>query len=165
MSGSRLRLKYLLGDDGSQLFVGMYDSQLATDCAYGTASDGVTRCLPTAHGTVGFLASGCSSTSGPQVMVTPSCFAPKYGVLASNGHITTDFGASISCAAAVTNTVYSAGAVISDTFDADLGAAENYVIVNGACQGVSTVQQNATLTRVRSEMPASPWVAANIMTE
>lgn len=45
-SGTRLRSKYVTGDDGSQLAVGLYDSKLGFDCEFVGAEDGKTRCLP-----------------------------------------------------------------------------------------------------------------------
>lgn len=45
-SGSRIVAKTLVGSDGSRQFVGWRDSTLGVDCAFATASDGRTRCLP-----------------------------------------------------------------------------------------------------------------------
>ena len=45
-SGTRLRLKYIAGEDGSQLSVGLYDTKLGFDCEFVNAEDGKSRCLP-----------------------------------------------------------------------------------------------------------------------
>lgn len=45
-NGSRLRARYLVGDDGSRSFVGWYDSQLGANCWHVPAADGKQRCLP-----------------------------------------------------------------------------------------------------------------------
>lgn len=46
-NGSRLRIKYINAEDGTVgLGGGYYDSQLATDCSFNTAEDGMLRCLP-----------------------------------------------------------------------------------------------------------------------
>jgi hypothetical protein len=45
-SGTRLHAKYLTASDGARVFVGWHDTQLNQDCAFATASDGQTRCLP-----------------------------------------------------------------------------------------------------------------------
>ncbi len=45
-SGTRLKLQYYAGADGSKQVAGMFDSQLNVPCSFGKASDGVIRCLP-----------------------------------------------------------------------------------------------------------------------
>lgn len=45
-SGSRLRVRSYVGDDGSRQQVGLYDTQLQTLCAFTRAADGELRCLP-----------------------------------------------------------------------------------------------------------------------
>jgi hypothetical protein len=45
-SGTRLKVQRYVGSDGSSLAAGLYDSQLQTQCVFGLASDGTTRCLP-----------------------------------------------------------------------------------------------------------------------
>lgn len=45
-SGSRLKARRLKGSDGSEMFVGWWDSKLQRDCGFGIAADGATRCLP-----------------------------------------------------------------------------------------------------------------------
>lgn len=46
-SGSRLKVRYWEGADGSRLPVGLYDTELGLDCEPMLTSDGVYRCLPT----------------------------------------------------------------------------------------------------------------------
>lgn len=45
-SGDRIQLKVIEGTDGSRVLLGLYDSELKTDCVYTTAADGKLRCLP-----------------------------------------------------------------------------------------------------------------------
>jgi len=45
-SGSRLKARYYVGEDGSRQFVGWYDSQRKEECSFLSAGDGETRCLP-----------------------------------------------------------------------------------------------------------------------
>src|SRR5260370_16789923 len=45
-SGTRLKVKYYAGADGSKQFFGLHDSQLNVDCNFITAADGVSRSLP-----------------------------------------------------------------------------------------------------------------------
>jgi hypothetical protein len=49
-SGTRLKAKWRVGDDGSREFAGWHDSQLDLDCYFGVAADGVDRCLPYSAG-------------------------------------------------------------------------------------------------------------------
>ena len=46
-SGSRLRARYYVAEDGGRLFVGMWDLELQTYCVAAQASDEQLRCLPT----------------------------------------------------------------------------------------------------------------------
>jgi hypothetical protein len=50
-SGTRLKIKYYLGADGSKAFKGFYDSQLNVDCYFAKAADGTVRCIPVATAT------------------------------------------------------------------------------------------------------------------
>ncbi len=45
-NGSRLRMRFFLGADGSRQFSGWYDTQLGVNCQVLTAADGKLRCLP-----------------------------------------------------------------------------------------------------------------------
>jgi hypothetical protein len=45
-SGSRLKAKRLVGDDGSKQFVGWYDTSLKVDCQYALMQDGLKHCVP-----------------------------------------------------------------------------------------------------------------------
>lgn len=51
-SGSRLRHRFVAGDDGSQVSLGLYDSKLGMECQFAEAEDGKTRCLPTTTATL-----------------------------------------------------------------------------------------------------------------
>lgn len=46
-NGSRLHNKLVNGEDGSQSLIGLYDTLLQEDCAFGLAEDNQQRCLPT----------------------------------------------------------------------------------------------------------------------
>lgn len=47
-SGSRIKMRMLTTPDGAKLFQGSFDSERNEDCHFRIASDGATRCLPTA---------------------------------------------------------------------------------------------------------------------
>ncbi len=55
-SGSRIKAKWLVGDDGSRQHQGWYDSQREEDCNWASATDGSQRCLP-----IGGVASSIST--------------------------------------------------------------------------------------------------------
>jgi len=83
-SGSRLKLQYYVGSDGSKVSTGgIYDSQLNVTCYYTAASDGTTRCLPSGGATLGtefFSDSGCTQAIA---YTTTSCgTAPRYATQA-----------------------------------------------------------------------------------
>ncbi len=80
-SGTRIKVQRYVGADGSSSPIGLYDSQLKVPCAWATASDGTTRCLPTGSAYQGlhipvFVDSGCSlpllalPTPGPCTLPT-----------------------------------------------------------------------------------------------
>lgn len=80
-SGSRLKARRNIADDGAREFVGWYDSQLQVNCAFAMASDGSTRCLPEAvlggQGTAFYKDSACTQ---PVAWVRANCQAPKYAI-------------------------------------------------------------------------------------
>lgn len=47
LSGTRLKVQYVAGDDGSRQFWGFRDTMRNENCNFATAEDGVLRCLPT----------------------------------------------------------------------------------------------------------------------
>jgi hypothetical protein len=74
VSGTRLKRRVFKGADGSQQFVGWYDSQLMRPCNFSNGSDGKLRCLPQSSSTVGYYGDpGCSS---PLAFVSKGC-APE----------------------------------------------------------------------------------------
>jgi hypothetical protein len=78
-SGSRLKIRSYVAEDGSRLDLGVFDSALETPCHFGVAADGVTRCLPTAPAYVGYLDPGCTK---PMAVSFKACDgdAPKYAI-------------------------------------------------------------------------------------
>lgn len=74
-AGSRLKVKYYEGADGSELAIGFYDSTLNQDCSFYPATDSTFRCmnLGAAAGAGLFTDSGCTN---PIAYVTKGCAAP-----------------------------------------------------------------------------------------
>ncbi len=46
VSGTRIRARYLVSEDGARMQIGWQDTKLGEPCAWGVAGDGKTRCLP-----------------------------------------------------------------------------------------------------------------------
>jgi hypothetical protein len=83
-SGTRLRARYLTGEDGSRQFVGWRDMQRNEDCSFLRAEDGVTRCLPGYSFTSSYFAdAGCTQPLLVTATVATACggvtpVVPKY---------------------------------------------------------------------------------------
>lgn len=82
VSGTRLKARYWVGDDGSKQFAGWFDSERNEQCSFRTAEDGDIRCQPVAEATGGvYFAAGCTT---PYFYASTGCgVAPKYGSLAT----------------------------------------------------------------------------------
>lgn len=82
VSGSRLKAKYRLADDGSKEYIAgnWYDSQRQEDCGFQPSADGTQRCLPTATGLQPYYIDAACSQQLAQVYNNPACSAqvPKY---------------------------------------------------------------------------------------
>jgi hypothetical protein len=78
LSGSRLKTRVITGDDGSQVYAGMFDSTRGEPCAFQLAGDGVTRCLPSARPTA--ITYSDAACTVPVFRVTEAECAPKYAV-------------------------------------------------------------------------------------
>ena len=85
-SGSRLKVNYFAGADGSKLSaLSMHDSMLNIDCTFAMATDGTLRCLPASQGVVlgPYADAACTQ---PLFFQYPGCSVPTYGlVTASSG--------------------------------------------------------------------------------
>ena len=63
-SGSRLKRRVQVGNDGSEAFIGWWDDDLETECTYLTAVDGSSRCLPSGPDRVFLTDAGYFADSG-----------------------------------------------------------------------------------------------------
>ncbi len=83
VSGSRLKARYWVGEDGSKQFAGWYDSQREEACSFQDYGDGVPRCRPSSGAFASyFLDSGCTVPLF-NVYDTECSTAPKYGTALS----------------------------------------------------------------------------------
>ena len=138
-SGSRVKARTYVGDDGSRTPVGMYDDQLGVECSWRKAADGVTRCLPVAPTTPLFIDSACATP-----VLVGSCFpSTQYALRVDQG---------CDSVAHVHPIVGNTGPVSVWTHDE-----------NGACVTVP-IPPGAVFT-LGAEVPASQFVAATLATE
>ena len=81
-AGSRLKVQYYEGSDGSEQQNGFFDSSLNVSCFYITASDLTIRCLPISGqaSSSAFSDSQCSQRLG---YVTKGCTKPPYAYTAT----------------------------------------------------------------------------------
>jgi hypothetical protein len=170
-SGTRLKAKYYLGDDGAKEYQYApeavpngnttaavhqvwYDSQRQEDCTLTNASDGKIRCLPTdavawngdyadAQCTIGFT---IVPTPPIQCNFTPPKYAILYTYDMCGGNIPP------------TKAVYQLGQQVS------LGQYPPvYRMQNGACTYVATTNQTGPFFKVGALVPATSFAAATPM--
>jgi hypothetical protein len=92
-SGTRLRARYYVGEDGSKEFIGWHDMQRNENCTFAKAPDGKLRCLPSEGNA---LALGYNSDAGctTQLFITiatGACVPPtaKYATTTDTSTCTT----------------------------------------------------------------------------
>ena len=75
-SGSRLKVRKIVGTDGAVQQLGFHDTELNLDCTFQRAEDGSTRCLPTSTLTVDgyWLDAACTTP----VIFESKCGAPNF---------------------------------------------------------------------------------------
>lgn len=81
--GSRLKVKALVGADGSEQRVGFWDSQRNEDCVYQHAADGTARCMPIAATTANGLFYSDQACSVPLAMGACATPTNEYASLAA----------------------------------------------------------------------------------
>lgn len=90
-SGTRLRARYYVGEDGSKQFIGWHDKTRNEDCYFARVADGALRCTPLASASqpVFFGDPGCSTQPiSPVAKASSACTAvaaPKQHVYAADG--------------------------------------------------------------------------------
>ena len=76
-SGSRIKLRYLKGEDGSRRFVGFFDSQLGVACEWKRGTDLARHCLPVETARTRYVDSQCQVAIAV-LPLTPECGTPVY---------------------------------------------------------------------------------------
>lgn len=83
LSGSRLKARWRVGEDGSRELLGHHDAALDADCIWGTTADGQERCLPAGEEIAGSIGSFYADAACEQDLVlAPLCedTAPRFGL-------------------------------------------------------------------------------------
>ena len=166
-SGTRLKVNYYAGADGSkQTYGNMHDSMRKEDCYFQTASDGTTRCFPLptpmsyysdAACTLGLvLLSNCAGTLKPAYVsgaILPSTY-PGPAHLFPLGNATT------------VATAYQLS-VIATAPDAGVcgSAGLVYTCVPVSASTWAATTANATVYAVGAEIPPSAFVQATLQAE
>lgn len=77
--GSRLKLRYYDGADGTKQFLGWRDSMRNEDCGFSKHADGTVRCMPAAQSTATYYHSGSPCTAANLLgAVLKAAPAPSY---------------------------------------------------------------------------------------
>ncbi len=80
MSGTRIKAQWNVGSDGSRSFVGWVDSTTGQACGYGSATDGVKRCLPSTSGYFIYADAACTELVYAVPPPAPGFTPPSYVV-------------------------------------------------------------------------------------
>lgn len=159
-SGTRLKVKYMAGADGSKQSIGLFDATLGVDCAYAYAADAKLRCLPVADsvvdplfsavvglGSYAFSDAACTMPLTSTVTVA----APKY-LIATDSTIALPAGVPVAA-----TRVFVAGAVYS-------GAV--YSLTPTACAHATThLPPGSSYYSAGAEVLPPMFVAGTIMVE
>ena len=146
-SGSRLRAKYYLGDDGSKQFWNWYDNKLNIDCSFVMAADGKTRCLPYqgASSYTYFSDSNCSTPLAIADCSSPGAYVITLQTVGSG------------CTQSNQYHVFPIGGAFSGS--------TVYVKGGSSCTATTTISGGWSYFTLGAEVPASSFVAATITTE
>jgi hypothetical protein len=150
-SGTRLKMNYYAGADGSKQSAGtLHDSQLNVDCTFTTASDGTLRCLPANQGLLLTYYADAACTQ-QIVLVYKGCGAPGYAL--------TTAGSSV-CVLQPTTHVFALSGPYSGT---------SYYTKSGTmCSGpvpVASLTMSYDLYSSGAEQPPSTFVQAALRSE
>ncbi len=152
-SGSRLKAKYVAGVDGSKQFNGLHDSQRNEDCSFGTAADGVLRCLPGgANTTLGLFAD--AACTQPLAETSKGCAPSAYAT-------TTDITVG-ACNTMAHEHVFMLGSAFTGTTVYSKGPT---TCAPYAGTGANPFTTSFDFYSVGSEVPASSFVQGSLQTE
>lgn len=146
-SGTRLKVNYLDGQDGSRAFLGFYDSTRKEDCSFQLAEDGKTRCFPAGLTLVkgnGYYEDSACTKQLAYLTTAPCGVKPAYAAM-------WDYAACPSYSVAV----FELGAQVTAT--------NVYVVANG-CVAIAR-PANMTFYKLGARVPDAEFASAAKKTE
>jgi len=152
-SGTRIRMQYYAGADGSKTFAGTYDSMLKVTCSFATAADGKARCVPFGTGVIdAALVYADAACAQPLGSATKGC---SPGAFASAA-----VASGPACGSSGTFHVYPVGSAFTPGTDV-------YEKSGTTCVGVpsSNITQTFDLYQLGSELPSSTFVQGTLQAE
>lgn len=145
-SGTRLKARRYVGEDGSSQFIGWHDSQRGEECGFSTALDGTLRCLPQTAGTGDYFSDGNCTNAVKLALVFHGCEPPKYALAATKA-------ATCAVSSNGTSQIYSVAAKASDAF------------VKAGTSCVSQINASFDFYGVGAVIPPTSFVAAQVTTD
>jgi hypothetical protein len=150
-SGSRLKVRYRLGEDGSREPIpgGWWDSQLQVECSFQLSSDGIDRCLPLAM----MIISGATAPHYSDATCTHQVleYFPPVAGCAVGFSQSYAAKADDTCSTAVH--VYTIGAALD-------ASAEVFSLVGGVCKSFGMLGPGIGAQPTLDEIPAASFVGA-----
>lgn len=150
VSGSRLKVKYYAGEDGSKLPIpgSMFDTQLGIDCQFGTMFDGVLRCIPAIQVT-NILYSDAACTA--EMALVPKCSTNQKYVVRPTTSTTTN-----ACVSPWPYDYFTLGSA--------MGATVTYSKSGTTCSGPTDVSANYNAFHLGAQASLSTFASATIQT-
>lgn len=145
-SGSRLKARYLVAEDGSRTLLGWHDSMLDVNCSFQLAEDGARRCLPEDLRPSSIRAFSDASCTNEVFYVSSTCDPTPPAYVGMYIHSTVFFEA---CANTIGIAVYKLGpeSVLSSSYGQVVGGTD----CDGPHAGTSTESRFFTGTHVPPE--------------
>lgn len=143
-SGSRLKVKYYAGSDGSRSQIGLYDTTLQTTCYFGVSADASVRCLPVNTPSPYFSDAACTVRMALQ---TKGCAAPKYASFSTSGQ---------GCPSTLTHIASVTGPVTP---------AKYYYLSGNTCSDFGAAPSTLDYYGIGAEVPPSAFVQGTEMQE
>jgi hypothetical protein len=148
-SGTRLKLTYYAGADGSKQAAGLHDSMLNVDCSFETMGDGTLRCAPV-YAVSALISSyyADAACSQPLALTYAGCSVPAYAASAESS----------SCPWQQTHHVFAVSGPYS--------GASYYSGSPGSCSGPNPASAvSGSFYAPGAELPPSNFVQATIQQE
>ncbi len=150
-SGSRIKIMWVVGADGSKVFDGLYDSQRSESCYWSPYYDSSIRCMPlpgVGQIVATSLYSDSACTTALYGRVSPPCpTPPKYAYTSEL----------LMCVGITSTKIFHVGQSIS--------APPTVYTMAGSCQLYGPAPSNYEFYELGSQIPASDFASATITTD